>query len=275
VLSLIIALAGSAASFFALHAVWPDSTGWWITVSVLVFLGVWVLINMRINKQLERLFKEVQSTIMGAQEKIRREVTMYQQKGMVGPKIQEKVEGELKTAIRSAIAMLDAVQPLRKWNVLAGRQADTMKAQLLYQIKDYEAADPLLEKALAFDLIIYCMKMVRKFKNGKMDEVTKLFNVGLRRFRGEKRVILYATYSWILVHEERLDEAVAVLSEAKLKTDNPVLQENWEHLANGRAKRFSNAGLGDLWFSLNLEDPRQIRMRQQASPFGMQQRHFR
>lgn len=266
-LSLIIAFIVSAIGFTCLQAIW-NSPGWNIFFSVVILVAVWIIINLRLNKKLEAIFKGVQDMISGAQDKLRREVNMYQQKGFTGPRIQEKVEEKLKAAIREAIVSLDAAKPLYKWNWLIKKQVDTMKAQLYFQIKDYESADPLLDKALAFDPMLVAMKMARNFKRGNREKVTKDYESAIKRFKGDKNIIIYALYSWILVKEEKLEEAVVVLDQGKTKTDSPVLKENWEHLANGRAKRFSNAGLGEIWYSLNLEEPKQVRIRQQASPFG-------
>lgn len=274
-LSLIIAFVISIATFFSINAAWPGHYGWTSFFGVLALLAVWILINFKINKILEKIFKNVQELIGDGQDKLRRKITMYQQKGIAGPRIQEKIEEELKGSIREAIKLLDAVDPLRKWNWLAGRQADTMKAQLLYQIKDYESADPLIEKALAFDPMIVAMKMARYYKRDMNDKMLKTYKTGIKRFKGDKKVLIYALYSWILVKQGKVEEAVVVLNEASLKTDSPVIKENWEHLANGRLKRFSNAGLGDQWFALNLEDQKQVRIRQQASPFGGAPGRFR
>ena len=267
-LSLIIALVGGIVADLVLQAIW-NSPGWNAFFSVLVFLVIWVLINLRLNKRLEKIFKGVQEHISTAQEKVRREAQMWQQKGMGGPKLQERIEEKLKAAIREALTQLDAVEPLRRWNWLAGRQADTMKAQLLYQIRDYAAADPLLDKALMFDPAIVAMKMARDYQRGNREKVEKAYKTGVRRFKGDKGSILYALYSWILVKENRIEEAVVVLDQGKLKTDSPVLKENWQHLVNGQVKQFSNAGLNELWYMLNLEEQKQMRIRQQPSPFGM------
>ena len=50
--------------------------------------------------------------------------------------------------------------------------------------------------------------------------------------------------------------ALAALVEAKKESDHPVLLENYAKLANGKAKQFSNAGFGDMWYALYLEDPK-------------------
>ena len=41
-----------------------------------------------------------------------------------------------------------------------------------------------------------------------------------------------------------------------------MLKQNHEHLMNNRAKNFSNANLGDKWYSLFLEEPKIHRPRQ-------------
>ncbi len=94
-----------------------------------------------------------------------------------------------------------------------------------------------------------------------------MYNKGIKRFKGDKTTLIYALYSWILVKENKLEEAVVVLDEGKKKTENDVLKANWEHVVNNRIKRFSNAGLGDNWYVLALEDIKPVKQRAQL-PFG-------
>ena len=62
--------------------------------------------------------------------------------------------------------------------------------------------------------------------------------------------------------------ARAALTAAKNKSDHPVLLENHEKLVNGKAKQFSNAGFGDMWYALFLEEPKMKPQRQrQGRPF--------
>jgi len=70
--------------------------------------------------------------------------------------------------------------------------------------------------------------------------------------------------SWIYVQVGEIDEARRVLLKAKKATGDDTFTRNWEHLSNDRVKKFSNAGLGDEWYSLYLETPpapKQQRMR--------------
>jgi hypothetical protein len=110
-------------------------------------------------------------------------------------------------------------------------------------------------------------KMARMYQR-KEDGIDKFFRKKGLKFKGEDLALVVSTYAWILVKQDRADEAMKVLAEAKKKTDNPVVLENWERLANGKVRNFSNAGLGDSWYSLYLETPkiRQERVRQ-GRPF--------
>jgi len=55
--------------------------------------------------------------------------------------------------------------------------------------------------------------------------------------------------------------------EAKKVTDHPAVVENWDRLVNGKVKHFSNAALGDSWYSLYLETPKIKQQRVQQRPF--------
>ncbi|NMA45275.1 MAG: hypothetical protein GX945_01815 [Lentisphaerae bacterium] len=266
-LTLALSLLTGVILWFALNALWPGHPVWNSVLGVLGFMGVIVLINLLMRKRLEAIFKDVQTSIMDTQERLKRKITMMQNKMQGGPKLQAMIEKEQAESIRETIKILDRVAPLKKWNVLAARQADTLRGQLLFQIKDFEAADPFLDKALVLEPLTLAMQMTRWYKRGKMDDVSKAFKKGVKRFKDEKATLIYALYSWILLAEGRQDEAVVVLDEGKTKTENETLKQNWDHLVNNRPKRFSNAGLGEQWYALYLEQPKAQIVRSQAA-FG-------
>lgn len=266
-LTLVLSLLTGVILWFALNALWPGHPVWNSVLGVLGFMGVIVLINLLMRKRLEAIFKDVQTSVIETQERLKRKITMLQNKMQGGPKLQAMIEKEQAESIRETIKILDRVAPLKKWNVLAARQADTLRGQLLFQIKDFEAADPFLDKALVLEPLTLAMQMTRWYKRGKMDDVSKAFKKGVKRFKDEKATLIYALYSWILVTEGRQDEAVVVLDEGKTKTENETLKQNWDHLVNNRPKRFSNAGLGEQWYALYLEQPKAQIVRSQAA-FG-------
>jgi len=239
------------------------SNGWGITLGVVGFVLAAIPLNLWMKKRLEALFIDVQSKVEGTQDKLRRKITMMQTKMVSGGKgLQRRMEKEQAQGIRDALKTLDQVKRLQKWNFLAERQANTIRAQLCYQIKDFENADRYFKKCLVMDPLTLAMKMARLYKLSGAEAVEKPFRKGIKRFKDEQATILYALYSWVLVKENRVSDAVALLNDAKDKTEDETLRLNWEHLANNRVRRFSNAGLGDQWYALHLETPKPVKMRQ-------------
>lgn len=241
--------------------------GWASLAGVAAFLAVALPINLVIRKRMERIFNAVQSKIIASQEQLRRKVLALQNKMQSGPRFQAQIEKEQAESIREAIKLLEDLKPIQKWNLLAMRQYNTFKGQMLFQIKDFNAATPLLQKALVLEPMTMAMQMVLMYKNGDMEKLEKAFYKGTGRFKDEKGTLIYALYSWILLAENRVSEAVAILDEGRKKCESEVLQKNWDHLANGRSKRFSNAALGEQWYALYLENPPQQKARVQT-PFG-------
>lgn len=268
-LTIVLGVVVGAALAGGLQLAWPGhpvvmGLAWFVG-----FFGTSIGVNLAVRRKLEAIFKDVQAHIEGTQGQLRRRINMIQSRNMGGGKtVQKQLEQEQESAIRDAVAILDRVAPLKKWNLLAERQANTLRGQLFYQIKDFEAAQRCLDKSLVPtpDPLTLAMKMALLYRGERFDEIDKAFRRGAKRFKDEKGVLLYGLYSWILVKRERVDEAIAVLDEGKKKTEDETLKTNWEHLANGRVRHFSNAGLGEQWYALHLEEPKAVRVRQ--APFG-------
>jgi len=268
VLTVIIALITALLAWFGIYYGASGRHWSWATVTSLVaFFAIVVPISFIIRKKLEKIFTGVQQAILSSQDQLRRKVLALQNKMQSGPKFQAQIEKEQEDGIRNALKLLDEVTPLYKWNFLARRQTNTVKGQMLFQIKDFDEAEKLLSKAFVLDPMTLAMQMAIMYKRGKMKELEKAFHTGVARFKDDKATLLYALYSWVLVAEARHTDAVAVLAEGKKKCENPILSQNWDHLANGRNKRFSNAGFGESWYALHLEEMPQIRARAQM-PFG-------
>ncbi len=234
-------------------------------------LAVSIPINLWIRKRLLAVSSRLQERLQEAQEGIRRKVMAMQNKGMGGPKLLAQLEHEQEQAIRGALPILDEASPLQKWSLMVGKQVNVMRGQLLFQVRDYDAARPLLAKAMAFDPMIICMQMVLAWRADHDDAKTldKLYKRGVGRFKYDKAVLIYALYAWLLVKQNRIDAAVEALDRGKEKTSDPVIAQNWDHLVNNQLKRFSFAGLGEQWYALGMEAPPQARPpRQPQAQFG-------
>ena len=108
------------------------------------------------------------------------------------------------------------------------------------------------------------MKLARMYKKND-PALDKFAKSKLKRAKGESFVVLYALYSWIMVKQDRVNDAIKLLADSKKRCDNETLNANWERLVNGKVKNFSNAALGEMWYMLHLEEPKvkTQRMRQQ------------
>lgn len=264
-LSLILSFVGGTATLICLLTTWPGHPIWSLFAGLAVFLGIIICINLLLKKKLEAAFTSVQNCIQERQAQIMRKARA--RGANTSNKFREELEREQDDSIREAIKLLNNVKPFEKWNFMVRRQADTLRAQFYFMLKEYEKADKYFNHALLLDPLLMAMQMTRHYKNGNKKQLEKCYKKGIRRFKDEKGVIIFALYSWILVHENRLDDAIQVLVTAK-KTKNEILLQNWDNLVNGHIKRFSNAGLGDQWYTLRLEEPKIQRIREQPARGG-------
>lgn len=244
-------------------------------IGLVVFLGIMLGINLMFRKKIQAVFEAAQKHILDSQEGIQRQVRMIQARNLGASKgLQKQLEKTQADGFMEAIATLEAAKPYERWNFLVAKQANTLRARLYFQMRDYEHADPCFENMLPVrilpDPLIAAMWLVRLWKLEKTEELKSYFKKAVKVFKDEKSTMLYATYSWILVKDNLIDEAIVVLNEGREKAESEVLRQNWEHLVNGHARRFSNAALGDQWYALMLEEPKQVRVRQ--GHFGQKMR---
>lgn len=254
------------AVFTAISGIWllPEHKVWVSLIGMVGFFAVVIPLNLVMRKRLEKIMKKVQDSLMSSQDSLRRKAQNIQRSFAGSPKaMQALLEKEQAKSIQDALVILDEVKPLYRWNLLAERQVNTFRAQLLYQLKEFDEVDRLLKKAFLFDPVTKAMKLARQYMRGEKATLDKEFNKAIKPKNAAKAQILCALYSWILVKEERIDDAIAFLAKVKDSADSDILKTNWEHLANGRVKQFSNAGFGDIWYALQLEQPKAPKAPQQ------------
>ncbi len=142
-----------------------------------------------------------------------------------------------------------------------GRQIATMRLQFHYQLKEFEQVDQIfathgfMKGPMLADPMTVAMKMARQYKNKDIEGVEKTFKKQIKWFRGNKGKLPYGVLSWVYVKEGRTDEARSLLAKAKDSTGEEAFSANWVQLSNNNVKNFSNAGLGEEWFGLYLENP--------------------
>ena len=237
---------------------------WGLFIGLLAAIGAHVVISLLIRRKTKKFNDEIQALMQEAQNKINRKIQAFQRKPQSGIKAMQKtIESEQTAAVTEALTVLDKFKPFYHWNFLLKKQIITMRMMFNYQIKNFKEVDKLMPSCMMLDPQAVAFKMARQYKNN--EDFLQTFKKKIKKFKGERAVLLYAACSWMLVKQKNYDEAINVLVEGKNKTGNETIASNWEAIANGRYKKFSNAKLGDLWYALYLEQPqamKQQRMRQ-------------
>ncbi|MDF3129816.1 hypothetical protein P0Y35_11465 [Kiritimatiellaeota bacterium B1221] len=233
-----------------------------------------ILFGFVIRKRIAKVQEELQAIMQQGQSRINLKVQKFQSRPGGNPtQMQRELEGEQKVMIKKSLEFLPKLEPFKKWNLLMGRQISTMRLQFLYQLKEFKKVDEILEAKSLFERpmlsepILAAMKMARQYENKDIKGAEKTFKKRVKWFRGERATLLYGLISWIYMKEGRTDDARKILLTGKEVTGNQTLARNWEHLSNNNDRKFSNAGLGDEWYSLYLEKavvPKQKRMRGNA-----------
>jgi len=260
-LTLLISLLTTGAMIFYMSTKHPLSAydiGW----AVLTFIPTYFVIGYLVRKKSAKVQNGLQEVIGQGQGRITRMVNQFQSKPSGNPaNLQRKIETQQQAMLQQALDYTVNFEPLKKWNLLMGRQIATMRLQFHYQLKQFKEADALLASRTLFsgpmlmEPMSVAMKMVRHYKNDDMDAAEKTFNWHVRLFRKANRTLLYALMSWIHVKNGDTDKARDILAKGKEATGSEVLAKNWEHLSNQNDKKFSNAGLADEWYALYLEKP--------------------
>ena len=243
-------LAGGAARLGGLSLTWD------IIIGAAVFLAVTVVISQIIRVKVKTINDVLQQIMQETQHKLMMMQSQFTRRPLGSPKtMMQALEKEQAAGIRRVIDACDAFTPLYRWNFLLDRQINTMKMAFYYQLKDFAKVDELMPKCLFIDPQSVCFKMARMYMRND-DGIDKLFRKKCSSLKEPACVLPYSLYAWILVKQERYDDALKLLVECKKKTDNEVIVRNWELLANKKYKSFSNSGLGETWYALGLEEMR-------------------
>ncbi len=238
-----------------------------------------VAISLVLRKTMKAKNEEMNDIIVKGQKQLNNSINQLSAKSGGNIKLMQKqLENGQQATFKKALDFTASFEPYKKWNILMGRQIDTMRLQFNYYLKNFDAVDELLAKGkfkgpLLIDPMTVCLKMARQYKNKDLAGVEKTFNWHIKFFRGTRGTIIYALVSWIFVKEGEIEKARQILAKGKDSTANETLAKNWELLSNGKEKQFSNADLGDEWYGLALETPKTQKM-QRVRGNANGHRHF-
>ena len=238
--------------------------GWSTFFGVLAFGATQAIGGYLVQKKVKAAMTAVQAILVAGQKRMQAKVARWQMRppGSVQA-AQAEMMRDQKIFVKEALDATEALHRFDLWVPLMKRQIATAQFQLHWMVKEFKEVDALMPRAIFMDPAMSAMKLARlQMQEAPVEEISKAYDKAVRRLRYNQNVLLAATYSWLLVKRGDVDGAFKAINRALEKSDNAVLKTNREHLANNRLAHFSNAGLGDQWYALHLEEPRYSQPRQ-------------
>ena len=249
---LISLIVGAAAGYFSY---WRWDWGWGIGCGVFCFMLSQLVIGLLLRRRIMALQQRIQEIMADAQNRINRQINLFQLRPPASMNSARKQLEELQAAAaRKALAATDDFKVFYRWNFMLERQINVMRVQLLFQLKEYKKVDALLPKTLVRDPQTAAIQLVRLYRTEA--PIDDFYRSKQRLFKSDDLAFFASVYAWMKLKQEDEAAARAALTEAKKKTDNAVMLENLDRLLNGKAKHYTMSGFGDLWYALGLEEPR-------------------
>ena len=239
---------------------------WYLSIlwSVLALIAGQLLLGWLLRWRMSSITARVQAVMTQGQARMQAKVQRWKTRRMSDPKSAEAELAKDRDALIAEVqGLLRPLEKYRLWIPLLGRQLATMELQFAWQRKDWKRVDELLPRALLLEPMMVCMKLARQWQKEEPTEALRsTFKKAARKARYGTTALLYSTLAWMLVKRGDVDGAYKVLLEADQKNENAVVKANRDALANNRLTHFSNAGFGDEWYALWLEEPK-IRVQRQ------------
>ena len=212
--------------------------------------------------------ERIQEIMQTAQQRINKQINLFQIRPPSGMRAAQQMLEKLQNdAVRKALAATEDFRPLYLWNLMLKRQISAMKGQFYYQLKEFKKASACMDKALVMDAQSVAIRLALFYRDEDA-RLDKFFSSRSRRAKGDDAAFIASVYAWIKLKQGDEEKARDALGAAKKVSDDPVLLENHSKLMNGKAKQFSNAGFGDRWYALYLEEPKVKQQRQRPGrPF--------
>ncbi len=231
---------------------------WALLIGIACVIVIQLLLGLLLRKKMTAMGDQIQAIMQKGQTKIQAKMQRWQIKPMGNVKLaQAEIARDTAAMIGEARAVLDQLRRYNLWIPFLGKQLATLDMQFAWQIKDFKQVDALIPQAFIKDPLSRSLKLARMIQKKQPAESIKgEFETMTKRIAYDQSALLYATYSWYLVKANALDEALAVITEGCQKNEHRILKQNKDLLANNNTSLFSNAGFGDEWYALFLEEPK-------------------
>lgn len=261
-LTYIVSIGFGFAVFAGVRCGLDVSVPWSVFWGVLALFTIQIAISLIMRKILNRMNGNIQNIMLDVQKRIQAKQDHFMRRPGDPKLMMRQLEHEQAAGIGKALEACEQFRPLYKWNPFLKKQINSMRMIFLFQQKKYDEVDALLPNCIFFDPQSIAIKMVRMYKKNDAG-LERFFRKKVKRLRKESCILPVSLYAWILMKKNDPDAAFKVLGDALKKTDDATLQSNWQALANKKYKQFSNAGLGEAWYALGLEEPKMMKVRQQ------------
>ena len=243
-----------------------QSTAWGVTCGILGYVITQIIISLILRKKINAIQAGIQAEMNADRERISRQLNTFQQRqpgNMTGLKqLADRLQNEVS---RKLLNSTEQFKVFYMWSPMLYKQINAMKVQLYYQLKDYAEVDRLLPKSMLLDPLSLAIKLVRMYKCEDKG-LDAFYNKKCSRIKADNGAFLASVYAWIKLKQQNSQAAVAALRSARKLSDHPVLIDNLDKLLNDRKKDFSNAGFGEQWYSLGLEEIKPKTLRRRNGP---------
>ena len=263
--SILIAFTAAMAVFLSFWRLADILWGWSLLWGALAFFGAMFGVNFVIRKRIATVMAEMQKLLLDGQKEMQARVNAFQNRPTGDPKrIMAEMEKFQKKLLTQALEHTMKLEPFCKWTPLFSRQLNTTRMQFHFQMQDFKKVDEMLPRCLILDPMSGAMKIARQFANkAPFEEIEKTFLKAKARLKYNQSALLYSLMAWIALKLDMPDKAHALLVKGCKDNENETLNRNRDRLANNKPREFSNAGLGDEWYALFLEQPKMQMRRQQ------------
>jgi tetratricopeptide (TPR) repeat protein len=208
------------------------SVGWIgsIVPGLVALLAAYFVLARRTWKQLEKVFEATQKDLMAQR-------------------------------LDRAVQTLEAGFALAPWQFLVAAQLHSQIGVLRYMRKDFDGAQPHLEKSFSRHGVARAMLAVNRYRRRDLEGARKVFEdtVGTNK----KEPLAWVAYAFVEEKEGKHEAAISVLSRAvKANPSDEKLKAALQALQNDKKLKLGKI-FGEQWFQFHLEQ-----MPPQMAPAG-------
>lgn len=168
----------------------------------------------------------------------------------------EAVFGETQRELQAqridrAVGVLERGFVLAPWQFLVSSQLHSQIGVLLYVKKEFDRAQPHLEKSFSRHWLARAMLGVSRWRRRDLAGMEKVFEATVKT--NKKEGLVWCVYAWLLEREERHDDAVKVLGRgAAQNPSDEKLKSVLQTTQNGKKPKLGKV-YGEQWFQFHLE----------------------